>query len=348
MSSKTNDVLRIFSFRRVLIPILLGLAGASYLLVTNIDQQAFHLISWNSTSFLWMLAALLMVVTRDLGYMYRIRVLTDNHLSWKKSFDVIMLWEFASAITPSVVGGSGVALYILSKEGISIGKSTSVVMVTALLDEVFFILMVPVVFLIVGAGELFPVAMERELFGITLGTKGLFMVGYLFILAMTTGIVLAIFVNPRAMKAVILSVFKIRWLRKWRYKGIQVGDDIITTSRLLKNKPISFWVKTFTATFLSWTARYWVVNFMLLAFIPVGEHFLIYARQLVMWVIMLMSPTPGGSGIAEFAFSGFLREFTMGLGAAFAILWRLLTYYPYLFVGSIVLPGWVKRTHFSA
>jgi hypothetical protein len=106
-------------------------------------------------------------------------------------------------------------------------------------------------------------------------------------------------------------------------------------------------VKTFAATFLSWTARYWVVNFMLLAFIPVSEHFLIYARQLVMWVIMLMSPTPGGSGIAEFAFSGFLREFTLGLGAAFALLWRFLTYYPYLFVGSIVLPGWVKRTHFS-
>ena len=33
-----------------------------------------------------------------------------------------------------------------------------------------------------------------------------------------------------------------------------------------------------------------------------GEHMLIYARQLVMWVIMLISPTPGSAGIAEFAF----------------------------------------------
>ena len=60
-----------------------------------------------------------MVVIRDLGYMYRIRVLTDKYLSWRKSFDVIMLWEFASALTPSVVGGSGIAIFILNREKIN-------------------------------------------------------------------------------------------------------------------------------------------------------------------------------------------------------------------------------------
>ena len=35
------------------------------------------------------------------------------------------------------------------------------------------------------------------------------------------------------------------------------------------------------------------------AFFPVSDHLLLYARQLIMWVILLISPTPGGSGIAD-------------------------------------------------
>jgi uncharacterized protein (TIRG00374 family) len=88
-----------------------------------------------------------------------------------------------------------------------------------------------------------------------------------------------------------------------------------------------------------------VVNLMIMAVIPVADHMLVYGRQLVMWVIMLISPTPGGSGIAEFAFTGFLADFIpLGLAGGLAFIWRLLTYYPYIFVGAIVLPRWLKRT----
>ena len=118
------------------------------------------------------------------------------------------------------------------------------------------------------------------------------------------------------------------------------------TSKELKGKPPKFWIKSFGATLASWTARYWVVNFIILAFIPLSDHLLIYGRQLVMWVIMLISPTPGGAGIAELAFSGFLRDFIpVGLIAALALLWRLISYYPYLFIGAFILPKWIKKTH---
>lgn len=40
-------------------------------------------------------------------------VLSDGHLSWRQSFNVTFLWEFASALTPSVVGGSGIAMFII-------------------------------------------------------------------------------------------------------------------------------------------------------------------------------------------------------------------------------------------
>lgn len=302
-------------------------------------------INWHWYSWFWLFISLLMVAIRDIGYMYRIRFLTDNHLSWRQSFDVIMLWEFASALTPSIVGGSGVAIYILNREDISVGRSSAVVMITALLDELFYILMVPLIFIIVGVQQLFPVALEKEIFGITLNTQGIFWTGYGFIVLLTIMILLAVIFFPRLFKFILLKIFRIRFLQKWRYKVIEIGDDIMHTSTELKGKKFGYWFKAFAATFFSWTARYWVVNFLLLAVTPVSDHLLIYARQLVMWVIMLISPTPGGSGLAEVAFGGFLADFIpLGLAGGLALIWRLLSYYPYLFVGAFILPRWLDRT----
>jgi len=339
----SKKVLKIFSWKRILAAVFIGLAGASYLLWDSFDKTAFDAVEWSLKSFVWLFVALLMMAIRDVSYMYRIRVLTDYKISWRNSFDVIMLWEFASALTPSVVGGSSIALYIVHKEGVSVGKSTAVVMTTAMLDELFYVMMVPIIVAIVGFNNLFPVSLENEILGFRLGTMGLFVLGYVFILILIFIIVYAIFINPRGFKSLLLSIFKWKLLKRWRYAAIQVGDDIMTTSQELKGKKWTFWARTFGATFFSWTARFWVVNFMILAFLDVGDHLLIYGRQLVMWVIMLISPTPGSSGVAELAFGGFLGEFTLGLAATFALLWRLLSYYPYLFIGSIVLPNWLRR-----
>lgn len=344
--TKKPNALKLFSPLRIAITIVIGLAVATYLVVRDFDLESFKKIDWTWYSTFWILVALCMMATRDLAYMYRIRVLTDYQISWRNSFDTIMLWEFASAISPSIVGGSGVAIYIVNKEGVRMGRSTAVVLTSALLDELFYILTVPVIILAVGYQELFPVQLQKEILGIELGTKGIFLVGYFFIVLLTTFISYAIFFRPRGFKWILLQIFRLPFLRKWRHDASETGDDIMTTSKELKGKPISFWLKAFSATLVSWTARFWVVNFLILAFIPVGDHLLIYGRQLVMWVIMLISPTPGGTGVAEVAFSGFLADFIpLGLIGTLALMWRLVSYYPYLFIGAIILPKWIRKTH---
>ena len=69
-----------------------------------------------------------------------------------------------------------------------------------------------------------------------------------------------------------------------------------------------------------------------------------------MWIMMLTMPTPGGSGFAEYVFSTYCRDLivvpqAMQLGAAtlIALLWRGVTYYPYLAIGAIIFPRWIKR-----
>lgn len=317
-------------------------AGGSYSRLAYSDLL--RKIDWGWSSALWLLLALTCTALRDLGYIFRIRLLTDNQLSWYSGFNVVMLWEFASAITPSVVGGSGIAMFIVNREGISLGRSTATVMVTAWLDELFYVFMVPFVLFLVPFSELFPESLNVQFFGLPI--KAIFFVGYGFFLFLASVIAYAIFFNPRAFKYILLQVFRLTFLRKWRPQVLKVGDDIITSSKEFRGKNFRFWFSAGATTMLSWVSRFMVLNCIIAAFFPVHSHALVFARQLVMWVIMLVGVTPGSSGIAELAFNGFFADLltVAGVGGALAIIWRLFTYYVYLFLGTVILPRWIRNT----
>ena len=350
MDTELQKVLNFFQLKRIIIPLVLGLGVATVLLIKDFNKDAFLSIHWTAYTFLWLFIALCLQAIRDLAYMYRLRVLTGKKISWRHSFDVIMLWEFASSITPSIVGGSAIALFIVNREGISMGRTTAIVMVTAMLDELFYITMVPIVILFIGIENIF---IADAGFLMNLGGMQAFIFGYSFILLLTAIISAAIFISPGGFKRILVFLSSLPFLRRWKHKAVQTGDDIITTSKEMKGQSFMFWLKAFGATVFSWSARFWVVNALIMAFrtsseqfTHIGDQFLIYGRQLVMWVILLVSPTPGGSGVAEYAFPLFLGEFIPpGLETALGLLWRLLSYYPYLFIGFIILPFWIRRVY---
>jgi len=346
--SEHRKVLKYFKFKRLIIPVLIGLGVAAIMVWRDFDRETFANINWGFYSTVWLLCAICLMAVRDVAYMYRIRLLTDFQLSWRRSFQVIMLWEFASSVTPSVVGGSAIALFILKKEGIAMGRTTAIVFITAMLDELFYIIMVPIVILLAGFNNLFMIEGNFLIFSSKFGSFGIFVLGYFLILILTSTIIYGIFINPRGFKWLLIKLSRWPILKRWKKFAAQTGDEIIATSQEMKGKSISFWLKAFGATFFSWTARFWVVNCLILVFTgAISNHFLVYARQLVMWVILLISPTPGSSGSAEYFFPLFLGDFIGGLSDVVALSWRLVSYYPYLFIGVLVLPVWLRRVYFG-
>jgi len=299
-------------------------------------------INWTTQSYFYFLLAILLMVSRDFFYVVRIRLLTKNELSWKSSIYVILIWEFASALTPGVVGGAAIAMFILNKEKIPLGRSTAIVFITAMMDNLFYIVLIPIVFLFISTEDLFPQKLS--------GNDGLmwfFWSGFGLIFCIGLFLFLAIFIWPKLASKFIKSLFSLPILRKWKPRAIQTGHDLETTSRVMRKEPFSFWLKVFGATLLSWISRYLVINALLQAFIGFGlfEHFQLLGKQLILWLFMLVSPTPGGSGVAEYAFSELLAPYTTSaiLLAGLAIIWRLISYFPYLFIGAIILPRWLKK-----
>ncbi|TVR74307.1 MAG: UPF0104 family protein [Marinilabiliales bacterium] len=349
-SKENGEVITKKHVRKIIYPIIIGIGVVVFLLQREVDVDLFSIITFTWYSVFWIVVAFLMMIIRDLGYIIRLKILSEGDFSWRQCFNVIMLWEFSSAITPSAIGGTGVAVFFVHREGLSFGRSTAVVMATSFLDELYFILMFPILILLVTGSTLFAIGVEPggEVVSFTneffyFATIG-YAVKFIFVLVVAYGL----FVNPRGLKWTLLWIFRLPLIRKWRYKMHETGTDLINTSRTFRRKSAGFWLRAFAATFFSWTARYWVVNFLLLAFFinvrvyGFMDHILIFARQLVMWIMMLVSPTPGGSGFAEFVFSRYLGDFIpVGFAVVMALIWRLVSYYPYLFIGAVMLPRWL-------
>lgn len=304
--------------------------------------SSFEKMNFNLSAFVFLIFALVFMFGRDFFYMVRIRLLTDNQLSWRSSFFVIMMWEFASTLTPGVVGGAAVAMFILKKEHIPLGKGTAIVVITALMDNLFYLLMIPFVIIFSDGMQFLQVKGEDSLF-----VQAWFWVGIAVIFSVSVILFLSIFYQPNLIGRILRFIFSFPILKKWKDQAIQTGNDVELASLAFRNRPYGFWLKIYLSTFASWISRYLVINMLLAAFLSItfGQHFIILGKQLVLWLFMLVSPTPGGSGVAEFAFSELLAGFADNafILVLIAILWRLISYFPYLFIGSLLLPRWFKR-----
>ncbi|RMG60557.1 MAG: UPF0104 family protein [Bacteroidetes bacterium] len=356
---RDEEVLREFRLSRLIWPVLIGLGVLGYA-GYRIAQEDFRLqdlgdaYSW-SHLLGWIALGFVVMVIRDIGYIWRMRILTDGKLSWRSAIEVTLLWEFASSLTPSVVGGSAVAIYMLIKEKISAGRSTAIVFVTIFLDELFYLVMLPLVMIFVDQHLLFgPMDGSETTFGTGLLVG--FWIAYGLIFAYTLFLAFALFWKPQATSRIIRSLFTIRFLRRWHPPAKRLAMDLLVAAEEFRRKKWRYWLRAWLATFIAWMGRYLVLNCVLIAFASLTfyEHMVAFARQAVMFIVMIVSPTPGSSGVAEGMFSRMFQEFLVGNEAGLAAgtlvlvlasLWRLISYYPYLVLGIPLLPRWLRRVY---
>ncbi len=297
-------------------------------------------ISWSGTTFFWIFLALLGMVGRDLGYIIRIRILTKKQLTWTQAFHVIMLWEFASALAPGVMSGATVAMFILNREKIALGRATAIVILTAFLDNLFYVVVIPLLFLFIPADQLFPSTGNESMMTI-------FWTGFSIFALLCIVLFSSIVLYPKLVFHILTFFTRIPFLKRFQKGAEKTGNDVSETAVQMKREPFSFWLKAFGATVFSWSSRFLVINFIMQAFLSLGflQQVQIFSKQFVLWMFLRISPTPGGSGVAEWAFGELLSEFSTSiiLLGTMAVLWRLISYFPYLIIGSIILPRWLSK-----
>ncbi len=324
----------------ILLPVLIGLSVIGYMFYKDFTPGLFDEIHFTATTYIGIIGGFLFIAGRDMGLIIRYRIITGKALTWKQCTKVNMLCEFTSAITPSNVGGSSLILFFLNREGVNIGKSTALMMACLFLDELFLVVTCPLILLLITPEHLFG---DTTLF--TTSIKYLFVIVYLCIVLITFFLYTGLFLRPEWIGRIIKKAVKLPFLKRWEPQASHLAENLVVSSAELKQKSLYFWLKAFLATGFSWCSRYMVVVSLLFAFSISGNYLVAFARQFIIWVLMLISPTPGGSGFSEYMFNEYYSDFfpfpAVTLVAAF--IWRIITYYSYLIIGAFIVPKWLEK-----
>ena len=341
----SKKVAKPFKTYQVLIPVLLGLFVIGWLFIDEFNPKVFLSFNFTIFSVMFLILALLLMLMRDFGMMWRFRLLTDHELTWKQAFHINVLSEFTSAVTPAAVGGSSLVVIFLIKEGINAGRSTTIMFVNLFLDELFFLVVCPLVFLFIPINQLFnssSVIVSSFAYIFT----GLYCTRFVWTSIMFIGI----FKRPDWIKHILLTIFKLPFLRRWYPKVELLTNNLVQASHDIGKHSYWFWIQAFGMTLLTWTSRFLVVNAVFMAFNPQHiNQLVVFARQLILWVFMVISPTPGGSGVSEYAFKEYYSDIFSSKFSESAIIfvtlvWRIISYYLYLLLGLLVIPNWIKKS----
>ena len=250
-----------------------------------------------------------------------------------------MLCEFTSTITPTSVGGGALSMIFLNREGINWGRATTITMITLFLDELFFVITCPIVILLFSDDALFGFTTSE----FSQGLKLIFWIIYIAIAIWTAILYLGIIAKPHAVKKILMKIFSWRLLRRW-HKGMEeMSNNMLSTSIDIKTRSKKWWGKAFAATAISWLSRYLLVNALFWGLYPAADQLIVLARQFIVWAILMVSPTPGGSGVSEYLFTEYYGDMITGgaMVMILALLWRVLSYYIYLLIGTFMMPSFL-------
>ncbi|MCC5904958.1 MAG: flippase-like domain-containing protein [Balneolaceae bacterium] len=268
----------------------------------------------------------------------KIRFLADKVISKMAAMRIALTWDFASAVTPSTIGGAPVATFAMAREGIQLGKSSAIVLYGVMLDQFWYALAVPILLI---SGIYFQVLPEE------IGLVGNITMILIYAGLLSYGALLAygLLINPAAIKKTVNFVFRLPFLRKYSHKVSKEAENLESYSIELRKKSFGFVLKAFFLSTMSWLCRIAIPVIVVLSLLPANEILLIL-RSLAMNLAFLVIPTPGGSGGVEGLFAIFLgplieRSGFIGLAV---FVWRIITYYFSIGVGIIAMLWYVNKS----
>jgi hypothetical protein len=346
LSEEQRSVLRSLRASRMVVPILLGLGVVAWLVLRNFDFSKLQNINWTVTTFLWIAAAITLLILRHLAFSLRMWILAQGHFSFIKCIELVLIFEFSLCITPTTIGGSAVSLFVLTQERLSAARTTTIVLYKVVLDTLFFIGTFPLLYAINGAQIIRPGM--KSLSDVN-GESTLFFMSYIGMISYGLFLFYGLFINPKLIKQFLVRVTSIPFLRRFRERAEHLGSEIVLASADMKNIGWRQHTAAFIATWTAWTCKFFLISCLIIGIdqpvMDAPREVLLYSRLQSMFIIMALSPTPGGAGIAEGLFYPFLHDFISNLEVAtvIALIWRLMSYYAYLAAGAIIVPNWIRK-----
>ena len=348
LSDEQRNVLRSLRVSRMILPIVLGLSVVGYLLwkQLNANPDSFEKIDWTTGTFGWIFLAFILLTLRHLAFSLRMYILSQGHFTFRKCVELIFIFEFSLCVTPTTLGGSAVSLFVMTQEKLSAARTATIVIYKVVLDTIFFIGTLPILYLFSGSQMIRPGMSD---FWDMDWRARIFYISYVVMACYGSFLFYGLFINPNLIKRVLTGFASLPLLKRWKVGAERLGSEIVLASHEMKKLRWRQHVWAFVCTLTAWTCKFFLISCLIygIADIDLGfiRELLLYSRLETMFVIMAFSPSPGGAGFAEATFYPFLMDFIPDKGVAIVIafIWRLMSYYAYLAAGAIIVPHWVRK-----
>ena len=323
----------------IILSLTISIAIIILILYFTIDANIIQQLSTAKIKYEFFILAILLNILYWFLWGARLKVLANAidkkvKISFIESTKIVITNMFLAGITPSMAGGEPVRIYLLNKDGMSIGCSTAAVLGERLIDAVIILLLVPIAIFIFKDKP----GVEFINIGLTIGVVVFIVLMLVFLYAI---------IKPEKTKSFLIYLNKkfSRFFKKKESEGKiinrinkEVDNFHSGITCFVGDKRRSLFIAS-VLTFLFWSTGFMIPSMILMG-LGLPPFFVeSYAAQVLLIVIIMMPTTPGSTGVAELGIYG-LYGTLIGMSSesligVFIILYRFVTYHMNLIAGAI-------------
>lgn len=328
--------------RNIVISAVLTVAVLAGICYATFDPQAFRQMV-QETHLGFLAAALVVTLARVAIGGWRLSFVSQGQLHWMGGTRGQLAWEFFSSVTPSAIGGGPVASFYVARDcNITVGEATALMMFSVLLDQLWFLVAIPVVLAASVYVDVIPAAV---------GSIGLWtaMLAFVGVLVWAGLFAFTMLFRPQLLERLANWCLRWKYLRRFRGWVLPEMRAFTEQARNLGAQPLPFYIKGFGLTALTWLGRYVLVYVIIRSVHSSIDPVLSVVRTAAMTLLGLVMPTPGGSGGLEGLYALFLGPLMPeALVAPTLLTWRVLGYYLFIALGAYLFAHQIQRSYLGS
>ena len=308
-------------YKRIALVVIFVLAISAAVIYFTFDIRALdYLTMFSSWSVLCALGSLAVGLFFDGTRLLTLARITGEDLSLSDVTKVVLSNYFLAVLTPGATGGAIAQVMFMRRAGVSVARSTVIILVRTIMSIFFLIVMLPIFM------------KQDEAITSWIPLPVIMTVSAIFIAIPVAAVALMRTNYPKR----IIYYFSRYFKHERRRQAFRLYYDFRQAVYIMGKQPIMV-LRAFIESGVSLTFIYLTVPAYFLGLQFPFDLVQVMGRMYLLNLVLYFSPTPGGSGIAEAGFVALFNHLVpSGTVGILAVLWRFTAEYLPFVLGAVI------------
>ena len=308
-------------YKRIALVVMFVLAISAAVIYFTFDIRALdYLTMFSSWSVLCALGALAIGLFFDGTRLLTLARITGEDLPLPDVVKVVLSNYFLAVLTPGATGGAIAQVMFMRRAGVSVARSTVIILVRTIMSIFFLIVMLPIFM------------KQDEAITSWVPMPVIMTVSVIFIAIPVAAVALMRTNYPKR----IIYYFSRYFRHERRRQAFRLYYDFRQAVYIMGKQPVMV-LRAFIESGVSLTFIYMTVPAYFLGLQFPFDLVQVMGRMYLLNLVLYFSPTPGGSGIAEAGFVALFNHLVpSGTVGILAVLWRFTAEYLPFVLGAFI------------